>query len=70
MKTWKKSAIGVFNGKRFSIQMLVNKLKKLVIFSKKIKKKTLMLLWFSTIILCLKLTHKNTEELPWYEISI
>ena len=39
MKTWKKSAIGVFNGKRFSIQMLVNKLKKLVIFSKKIKKK-------------------------------
>ena len=64
MKTWKKSAIGVFNGKRFSTQMLVNKLKKLVIFSKKIKKKTLMLLWFSTIILCLKLTHKNTEELP------
>ena len=34
-----------------------------VIFSRKIKK-TLILLWFSTMLLCLKLTHKNTWELP------
>ena len=34
-----------------------------VIFSRKIKKKTLILLWFSTMLLCLKLTHKNTWEL-------
>ena len=34
-----------------------------VIFSRKIKK-TLLLLWFSTMLLCLKLTHKNTWELP------
>ena len=30
-----------------------------VIFSRKIKKK-LILLWFSTLLLCLKLTHKST----------
>ena len=34
-----------------------------VIFSRKIKK-TLILLCFSTMLLCLKLTHKNTWELP------
>ena len=31
-----------------------------VIFSQKIKKKTLILLWFSAMLLCLKLTHKHT----------
>ena len=62
MKTWKKSAIGVFNGKRFSIQMLVNKLKKLYL-ARKLKKKHSSCFGF-------KLTDKNTEELPWYEINI
>ena len=50
----------------FSMEMIFNtdasKQAQEVIFS--LKKKTLVLLWFSTMLLYLKLTHKNTSELP------
>ena len=46
------SIIGLFNGKLVSIQMLVNKLKKLYLVEK-LRKKTFIQPWFSIILLCL-----------------
>ena len=48
----KDSIIGLFNGKLVSIQMLVNKLKKLYLVEK-LRKKTFIQPWFSIISLCL-----------------
>ena len=48
----KDSIIGLFNGKLVSIQMLVNKLKKLYLVEK-LRKKTFIQPWFSIILLCL-----------------
>ena len=48
----KDSIIGLFNGKLVSIQMPVNKLKKLYLVEK-LRKKTFIQPWFSIILLCL-----------------
>ena len=62
-KHLKKSETGLFTGKWFLIQMLVNKLKKLCLEGKW-KKTPLILLSFSTMLLSLILTHKKNYKLP------
>ena len=69
-KLWflKKWAIGLFERKWVSIQMLKNNLK--VTFSRKIKK-TFIRRLFSTILLCLKLTIKTFRSyLRFYNLGV